>query len=108
MNMHICTFIFISCAAKPRSHHLAMSMNVAKPASKYMIRKCITIPWRAAKGRKNEAKGNQRGTRRERKGAKWKHKCKTHPKCQNTFENLSIFGKSKNKGKIEFLFYYLY
>ena len=46
----------IFCAAKPWSRHRAMSMNVPKQTSKYMIRKCFKIPWRAAKGRKKEAK----------------------------------------------------
>ena len=45
-----------------------MSMNVAKQEPKYMIPKCITIPWRAAKGRKTEA----RGSHREPQGAKRK------------------------------------
>ena len=37
---HLSLYIY-RCAAKPRSRHRAMSMNVAKQISKYMIRKCI-------------------------------------------------------------------
>ena len=60
--------MYIACAAKPRSRHRAISMNVAKQQSKYMIRKCVTISWRAAKDQK---KGSQREPKGNLMGAKW-------------------------------------
>ena len=54
--------------------HRASRTNVAKQKSKYMIRKCITIPRRAAKGRKKESKGSHgepQGATGSQKEAKW-------------------------------------
>ena len=45
-----------------------MNMNGAKQTSWYMIRKCIIIPWRAAKGKKNKTKANRKEAKLDRKG----------------------------------------
>ena len=52
------------------SRHSAMIMNVTKQKSEHTIRKCITIPWGAAKGRNKETKGSQRAPNGNQMGAK--------------------------------------
>ena len=71
--IYICIYISLFCAAKPRSRHRAMRMNVAKQKSKYMRRKCITFHGEPRKGGKRKpegATGSQRGAKREPDGAK--------------------------------------
>ena len=59
-----------------------MRAKAAVPAtSKYMIRKCITISWRAAKGMKKEGKWEPKDAKR---GPKWSHKGATMKKTPPT------------------------
>ena len=107
--LHGTLLISCRCAAKPRSRHRAMRMNVAKQKSKCMIRKCTTIPWLAAEGRKkeakmsqNEPKGSQIGCKGEPKGyqngakmvPKWKRHLPKHP-LRNRIEQIEKKGAKR-------------
>ena len=80
--------ICINCAAKPRSRHRVISMNVAKPKSKDMIRKCIT----GTKGSQTETKSEPK---RCQNGAKRTSKLKKAPPFCGTGTNTSGNGMRK-------------
>ena len=110
INIHIhiyilCTYIrmivfgikIIFGAATPRSRHRAMSKNVARQKYMYRIRKCFKVPWRAAKGRKEETTGSWRKLQgREPKGCQKDNK--THPKGTSEQKLCGTVAKQLEKG----------
>ena len=88
--VYVCIVFVIDCAAKPRSRHRAICRNVTKQKPKCTIRKRITIPWRAATGRRKEASGSQTEPKGSQMGSKWEPKL-VPTVYQNWFKNMPYF-----------------